>query len=191
MSADEHLLHHIGRVELAAHPGIEVDAGQYLQVGTEWLQGLRRVRGHISIVEDDVCQATNHGRGIMPNGADRLDRPVVGPAMTQPHEGNEQQTQPGEPSSLAVEGEKAFARDLSGLLKERPGQWVAYHGNRQLGFARTSTELYEKGLAQGIPEDDLSVLRIEAETPQEKVPPFAVDVALSHHYLEQLRSRTD
>jgi hypothetical protein len=111
--------------------------------------------------------------------------------MNQPHDCKEPGYQPTGRSSLAVEGEKAFARDLPRLLKERPGQWVAYHGNEQLGFARTSTELYERWLSEGIPEDDLIVLRIEAETPEEKVPPFGVDVALSHRYVEHLRSPTN
>jgi hypothetical protein len=96
--------------------------------------------------------------------------------------------QPCEQSALAGEGEQAFARDLPGLLKERPGQWVAYHGSKQLGFARTSTELYEKCLSEGISEDDLIVHRIEAETPEDKIPPFEVVVTLSLRYLEKLRS---
>jgi hypothetical protein len=128
----------------------------------------------------------------MPGGSPAWHYLPKGPAMNPTHaKCAEQRSGPAERSALALEGEQAFARDLPGLLKERPGQWVAYHGAKQLGFARTSTELYEKCLAEGIPEDDLVVHRIEAKTPEEKVPPFGVDVALSHRYLEQMRSRTE
>jgi hypothetical protein len=86
-------------------------------------------------------------------------------------------------SPLAVEGEKAFARDLPQLLQERSGQWVGYHGDKLFGFARTSTELYDRWRSSGIPEDDFIVHRIEAETAEEKIPPFAVDVELSQRHL--------
>jgi hypothetical protein len=46
----------------------------------------------------------------------------------------------------------AFLRDLPRLLKERPGQWVAYLGDKCLGFAKTKTELYQRYLAQGYEE---------------------------------------
>jgi hypothetical protein len=94
-------------------------------------------------------------------------------------------------SPVAVEGEKAFARDLPRLLKERPGQWVAYHGERRLGFATTSTALYEQCLSEGVPEDDLVVHRIEPETPDEKIPPFEVDVVLSLRHLQKIRPRAE
>jgi hypothetical protein len=92
---------------------------------------------------------------------------------------------------VAVEGEKAFARDLPRLLLERPGQWVAYHGDKPFGFARTSTELYEKGLSEGFPEDEIIVHRIEPETPDDKVPPFEVDVALSLRHRQRLEPQPE
>src|SRR5262249_551010 len=48
----------------------------------------------------------------------------------------------------------AFLRDLPTLLKQknRRGQWVAYHGEQRLGFARTETELYQKCLRRGLKE---------------------------------------
>ena len=94
-------------------------------------------------------------------------------------------------SSLAVEGEKAFARDRPQLLRERSGQWVAYCGDKLFGFARTSTELYDRRRSSGIPEDDFIVHRIEAETVDEKIPPFAVDAALSERHLQNLRSSAE
>jgi hypothetical protein len=111
--------------------------------------------------------------------------------MKQPHDECTEHDQPTERSDLAVAGEKAFARDLPCLLQERPGQWVAYHGNEQIGFAATSTELYERCRSKGIAEDDLVVLRIEVETPEEKIPPFAVDVVLSNRYQDTLRSQDE
>jgi hypothetical protein len=48
---------------------------------------------------------------------------------------------------------RAFERDLPRLRAERPGQWVAYQGNRLLGFATQQRELYhdcfQKGLSRG------------------------------------------
>jgi hypothetical protein len=35
----------------------------------------------------------------------------------------------------------AFERDLPQLLKERPGQWVAYYGDKPIHFAKDKTAL--------------------------------------------------
>jgi hypothetical protein len=64
----------------------------------------------------------------------------------------------------------AFRRDLSRLLEERPGEWVAYHGGRQVGIARTDLELYRECARLGIPDDEYIVRPIEPE------PPDVVDV---------------
>ena len=37
-----------------------------------------------------------------------------------------------------------FQRDLPQLWTERPGQWVAYHGDQQLGFAAQKHESYQQ-----------------------------------------------
>jgi hypothetical protein len=54
---------------------------------------------------------------------------------------------------------EAFFRDLPALLKQsrRRGQWVAYHGERRRGFARTEAELYQKLLRQGVSDRDFYV----------------------------------
>jgi hypothetical protein len=38
-------------------------------------------------------------------------------------------------ADLKQQALQAFLRDLPQLDAQRPGQWVAYHGDRQVGFA--------------------------------------------------------
>jgi hypothetical protein len=52
----------------------------------------------------------------------------------------------------------AFYRDLPEVLKKHYGQWVAYHGNECIGFARTQTELHQRCLRLGLNEDEFVVL---------------------------------
>jgi hypothetical protein len=59
----------------------------------------------------------------------------------------------------------AFRRDLPQLLKEKPGQWVAYHGDQRVGFARTAIELYKECARLGLPDDDFIVHPIEPLPP--------------------------
>ena len=63
----------------------------------------------------------------------------------------------------------AFRRDLPRLLKTHYGKWVAYHGDAQVGFGRTETELYAKCLAQGMKRDEFLVCSIEPEIPDEEI----------------------
>jgi hypothetical protein len=65
---------------------------------------------------------------------------------------------------LVHQAQQAFARDLAQLLKERPGQWVAYHGSQRIGFGCTQAELYGECLRRGINEDEFVVQCIEPET---------------------------
>jgi hypothetical protein len=64
---------------------------------------------------------------------------------------------------LVEQAQKAFYRDLPRLLQERPGPWVAYHGDKPLGFARTQAELYRECLRRGIDEEEFVVQCIEPE----------------------------
>jgi hypothetical protein len=57
----------------------------------------------------------------------------------------------------------AFRRDLPDLLKDRYRQWVAYNGDRQLGFGHSKTKLYQDCLRQGLKPDEFLVLSIEPE----------------------------
>jgi hypothetical protein len=76
--------------------------------------------------------------------------------------------------STAYRGVLAFRRDLPALLKERPGQWVAYHGDRRVGFASAPHELHQLCARQGIPEDDFIVRPIEVEPPNEIDLPYPI-----------------
>lgn len=69
----------------------------------------------------------------------------------------------------------AFRRELPELLKQRRGEWVAYHGDRRVGIARTGLELYQECARQGIPFDDFIVTRIELEPPYEVDSPYPFD----------------
>jgi hypothetical protein len=57
VGAQKRLLHHVGRIELAAQARIEMDTRQHFQIRPERLQGLRRIRGHASILERRHLQA--------------------------------------------------------------------------------------------------------------------------------------
>ncbi|MCI0457315.1 MAG: hypothetical protein L0Z62_10115 [Gemmataceae bacterium] len=75
--------------------------------------------------------------------------------------------------NLQVRAWHAFYRDLAGLLKDRYRQWVAYHGDQQLGFARTQTELYQECLRRGFQRGEFVVCSIEPADPD-----FVIDELL-------------
>lgn len=56
----------------------------------------------------------------------------------------------------------AFRRDLPELLRTHPGKWVAYHGDRRVGFGKTQTELYQRCFSLGLTRDDFIVGFTEA-----------------------------
>jgi hypothetical protein len=64
-------------------------------------------------------------------------------------------------SVLGRQAWAAFQRDYPQLVQERCGQWVAYHGDRQIGFAPTRGELYQECLRQGCRPDEFVVCSIE------------------------------
>jgi hypothetical protein len=64
---------------------------------------------------------------------------------------------------LIRQAQSAFFRDLARWLQERPGQWVAYHGDQPIGFARTKTALYQQCLQRGLTAEEFVVLCIEPE----------------------------
>jgi hypothetical protein len=57
----------------------------------------------------------------------------------------------------------AFRRDLPELLKKWPRQWVAYHENERIGFARSPFELYERCFRLGFKEEEFVVRLIMEE----------------------------
>jgi hypothetical protein len=75
---------------------------------------------------------------------------------------------------LAAASQAAFRRALPELLRQRPRQWVAFHGDERLGFARTEAELYEACARRGLAEDQFVVRFILPEPPPDAdvTPPF-------------------
>jgi hypothetical protein len=59
---------------------------------------------------------------------------------------------------IVLEAGEAFRRDLPQLLRERYGQWVAYHGAKRLGFSTDKTALWNECLQGGL--EDFIVIRI-------------------------------
>lgn len=70
---------------------------------------------------------------------------------------------------------RAFQRDLSALWAERPGQWVAYEGERQLGFATQKHELYQSCFQRGLQRDEFAVFCIEPQETEMVLGPEALD----------------
>jgi hypothetical protein len=66
---------------------------------------------------------------------------------------------------LGQQAMRAFWRDLPQLIKERYRQWVAYHGDQQIGFARSSYELYQECDRRGFDLDEVLIRSIEEEMP--------------------------
>lgn len=62
---------------------------------------------------------------------------------------------------MAIKAREAFERDLPRLLQERPRQWVAYHGDKQVGFAKNDLSLYQECARRGIGLDEFLVFPIE------------------------------
>jgi hypothetical protein len=58
---------------------------------------------------------------------------------------------------------EAFHRDLPQLLREHPREWVAYHGDRAIGFAASQVDLYERCLGQGFAEGEFLVQCVVSE----------------------------
>ena len=70
---------------------------------------------------------------------------------------------------------KQFTRDLPRLLRDHFGQWVLYHGDRQVGIAHHSGELYETCREHHLALDEVALFEIIA--PDQDIPlgPMAFD----------------
>ena len=66
-----------------------------------------------------------------------------------------------DPPPMIQKSIDAFRRDLPRLLKTHKGKWVAYHGDDQVGFGRTQTELYQECFRRGLTRDDFIVGFVE------------------------------
>src|SRR5947207_12319766 len=64
----------------------------------------------------------------------------------------------------------AYKRDLPRLLKERPGQWIAYSGDRCLGFARREIDLHRRCIKLGLKDDEFITRIVESWDPDEVDP---------------------
>jgi hypothetical protein len=67
----------------------------------------------------------------------------------------------GEAATLLEQAEAAFVRDFPVLLAGHRGEWVAYHGDQQLGVASTKAALQQECLRRGLPADEFVVWSIE------------------------------
>jgi hypothetical protein len=70
---------------------------------------------------------------------------------------------------------QTFQRDLPQLWTERPGQWVAYQGARQLGFALQKHELYRQCLGEGLRREEFVVFCIEPQETEIALGPVVLD----------------
>ena len=65
----------------------------------------------------------------------------------------------------------AFRRDLPDLLSSHAGQWVAYSGDEQVGFARTRRKVCAKCFRRGLTRNDFIAVLVEpgALQPDEEI----------------------
>ena len=70
---------------------------------------------------------------------------------------------------------RAFQRDLPELCAERPGQWVAYQGDQQLGFAGRKHELYQHCFQQGLEREEFVIFCIEPQETEITLGPVVLD----------------
>ena len=56
---------------------------------------------------------------------------------------------------------ETFQGEAALLAPEHTGEWVAYHGRKRVGFAKTRVELWEACLGQGLPEGEFWVFNVQ------------------------------
>jgi hypothetical protein len=78
-------------------------------------------------------------------------------------------------ADLKQQALQAFLRDLPQLYAQRPGQWVAYQGNRQVGFASQKHTLYQQCFDQGLPREEFVVFCIEPQETEITLGPVTLD----------------
>lgn len=70
---------------------------------------------------------------------------------------------------------QAFQQDLPQLFTERPGQWVAYQGDQQLGFAAHKHELYQQCFQRGLQREEFVIFCIEPQETEMTLGPVVLD----------------
>ncbi len=78
-------------------------------------------------------------------------------------------------ADLKQQALQAFLRDLPQLYGQRPGQWVAYRGDRQVGFAAQKHTLYQQCFDQGLRDEELVIFCIEAQETEIWLGPVVLD----------------
>jgi hypothetical protein len=78
-------------------------------------------------------------------------------------------------ADLKQDALQGFLRELSELYGIRPGQWVAYQGNRQVGFAAQKHTLYRQCFDQGLPREEFVVFCIERQETEITLGPVVLD----------------
>ena len=66
-------------------------------------------------------------------------------------------------------------RDLPQLYGQRPGQWVAYRGDQQVGFADQKHILYQQCFDQGLQREEFVVFCIEPQETEITLGPVVLD----------------
>ena len=99
---------------------------------------------------------------LQPDAHSQVGAQPVSPVSAQEDTEEQTMTDFGVPPMVARSRE-AFLRDLPRLLEEQPRQWVAYHGNQQVGFAKTRAELYQACLGRGLKREEFLVCSIEPQ----------------------------
>jgi hypothetical protein len=88
-----------------------------------------------------------------------------------PSAANEGPARPGEqppaplpeiPPGIAA-SQAAFQKAKPELLKKRPHQWVAFHGDELIGFAKSQFNLYKECFRRGLTDDSFVVRLIMEE----------------------------
>ena len=67
--------------------------------------------------------------------------------------------------TIIQEGTAAFLQELPALMSDHPKQWVAYHGSKRVGFGLSDYQLLRECVAQGLPDDELVIRRIQPDIP--------------------------
>jgi hypothetical protein len=78
-------------------------------------------------------------------------------------------------ADLKQQALQAFLRDLPQLDGQRPGQWVAYQGDRQVGFAAQKHTLYQQCFDQGLQREEFVVFCIEPQESEMTLGPVVLD----------------
>jgi hypothetical protein len=68
-----------------------------------------------------------------------------------------------------------FLRELPELLKSHRGKWVAYHGDKRLGFSRDQVKLYQEWYRRGVPQGELGVFHVRPYYQEDDIVYFGVD----------------